>query len=45
LMIETHRQEARLPLDESCIQEAIEIETSELGQAAEVSTQQFQMSQ
>jgi len=29
LMIETHRQEARLPLDDSCIQEPIEIETSD----------------
>jgi predicted RNase H-like HicB family nuclease len=30
LMIETHRHEARLPLDASCIQEAIEIETAEV---------------
>jgi predicted RNase H-like HicB family nuclease len=29
LMIETHRDEARLSLDRSCIQEAIEIETTE----------------
>jgi predicted RNase H-like HicB family nuclease len=40
LMIETHRSEARLPLDESCIQEPIEIETTE-----NVSTGQLQMSQ
>jgi predicted RNase H-like HicB family nuclease len=39
LMIETHRSEARLPLDGSCIQEAIEIETSE-----DVLTGQLQMS-
>jgi predicted RNase H-like HicB family nuclease len=39
LMIETHRQEARLPLDDSCIQEAIEIETVD-----QVSTRQLQMS-
>jgi predicted RNase H-like HicB family nuclease len=32
LMVETHRDEARLPLDSSCIQEAVEIETSELGE-------------
>jgi predicted RNase H-like HicB family nuclease len=31
LMVETHRDEARIPLDASCIQEAIEIETSDLG--------------
>jgi predicted RNase H-like HicB family nuclease len=30
LMIETHRDEARQALDPSCIQEAIEIDTSEL---------------
>ena len=30
LMIETHRDEARQSLDPSCIQEAIEIDTSEL---------------
>ena len=29
LMIETHRDEARLALDHSCIQEAIEIEVFE----------------
>jgi predicted RNase H-like HicB family nuclease len=29
LMIETHRDEARLGLDPSCIQEAIEIDTME----------------
>jgi predicted RNase H-like HicB family nuclease len=33
LMVETHRDEARLPLDSSCIQEAVEIETPELGAA------------
>ncbi|CAN5664729.1 hypothetical protein BH09PLA1_BH09PLA1_09850 [soil metagenome] len=43
LMIETHRQEARLPLDGSCIQEAIEIETSEVT-TGEVSSEQLQMS-
>ncbi len=32
LMIETHRHEARLPLDRSCIQEAIEIESAEVSQ-------------
>ena len=42
-MIETHRQEARLPLDDSCIQEPIEIETAEL--AAEASIGQLQISQ
>ena len=31
LMVETHRDEARLPLDSSCIQEAVEIETPEFG--------------
>lgn len=30
LMVETHRDEARIPLDPSCIQEAVEIDTSEL---------------
>lgn len=30
LMVETHRDEARLGLDRNCIQEAIEIETDEL---------------
>jgi predicted RNase H-like HicB family nuclease len=30
LMVETHRDEARLPLDASCILEAMEIDTSEL---------------
>ena len=30
LMVETHRDEARIPLDASCIQESIEIDTSEL---------------
>ena len=30
LMVETHRDEARVPLDASCIQEAVEIDTSEL---------------
>ena len=30
LMVETHRDEARIALDASCIQEAIEIDTSEL---------------
>jgi predicted RNase H-like HicB family nuclease len=30
LMVETHRDEARIPLDASCIQEPIEIDTSEL---------------
>ena len=29
LMVETHRDEARLALDPSCIQEAIEIEVTE----------------
>jgi predicted RNase H-like HicB family nuclease len=42
LMIETHRQEARLPLDDSCIQEPIEIETSDPHQ--DVSFGQLQMS-
>ena len=39
LMIETHRQEARLPLDDSCIQEPIEIDTADADSA-----QQLQMS-
>jgi predicted RNase H-like HicB family nuclease len=30
LMVETHRDEARLGLDARCIQESIEIDTSEL---------------
>ena len=30
LMVETHRDEARIPLDASCIQESVEIDTSEL---------------
>jgi predicted RNase H-like HicB family nuclease len=30
LMVETHRDEARIPLDSSCIQEPIEIDTTEL---------------
>jgi predicted RNase H-like HicB family nuclease len=30
LMVETHRDEARIPLDASCIQESIEIDTAEL---------------
>lgn len=30
LMVETHRDEARQALDASCIQEAIEIDTTEL---------------
>jgi predicted RNase H-like HicB family nuclease len=30
LMVETHRDEARIPLDASCIQEPIEIGTSEI---------------
>ena len=30
LMLETNRHEARLPLDQSCIQEAIEIESIEV---------------
>jgi predicted RNase H-like HicB family nuclease len=30
LMVETHRGEARLPLDATCIQEAVEIDTAEL---------------
>jgi predicted RNase H-like HicB family nuclease len=30
LMVETHRDEARIALDASCIQEPIEIDTSEL---------------
>jgi predicted RNase H-like HicB family nuclease len=30
LMVETHRDEARIALDASCIQESIEIDTSEL---------------
>lgn len=30
LMVETHRDEARIPLDSSCILEAIEIDTTEL---------------
>ena len=30
LMVETHRDEARMALDASCIQEAVEIDTSEL---------------
>jgi len=30
LMVETHRDEARVSLDESCIQEPVEIDTSEL---------------
>jgi predicted RNase H-like HicB family nuclease len=30
LMVETHRDEARVPLDASCILEAMEIDTSEL---------------
>jgi predicted RNase H-like HicB family nuclease len=33
LMVETHRDEARLHLDSSCIQEAVEIEAPELGHA------------
>ena len=43
LMIETHRQEARLPLDDSCIQEPIEIETSDQ-RGQDVSIGQLQMS-
>jgi len=31
LMVETHRDEARICLDASCIQEAIEIDTAEIG--------------
>ena len=31
LMVETHRDEARIGLDASCIQEAIEIDTAEMG--------------
>ncbi len=31
LMVETHRDEARVSLDPSCIQEAIEIDTDDLG--------------
>jgi predicted RNase H-like HicB family nuclease len=30
LMVETHRDEARIPLDASCVQEAMEIDTDEL---------------
>jgi predicted RNase H-like HicB family nuclease len=30
LMVQTHREEARIPLDNSCIQEAIEIDTADL---------------
>jgi predicted RNase H-like HicB family nuclease len=30
LMVETHREEARIALDASCILEAVEIDTSEL---------------
>jgi len=30
LMVETHRDEARVPLDASCILESVEIDTSEL---------------
>jgi predicted RNase H-like HicB family nuclease len=30
LMVETHRDEARVSLDASCIQEAVEIDTTEL---------------
>jgi predicted RNase H-like HicB family nuclease len=30
LMVETHRDEARLCLDASCIQESIEIDTAEI---------------
>jgi predicted RNase H-like HicB family nuclease len=30
LMVETHRDEARMSLDASCILEAVEIDTSEL---------------
>ena len=32
LMLETNRHEARLPLDESCIQEPIEIESIEVSE-------------
>ncbi len=32
LMVETHREEARIGLDGSCIQEAIEIDVIEPGQ-------------
>jgi predicted RNase H-like HicB family nuclease len=34
LMVHTHREEARIPLDKSCIQEAIEIDTTEIGAPA-----------
>ena len=30
LMVETHRDEARISLDASCIQESVEIDTNEL---------------
>jgi len=33
LMVETHRDEARIPLDASCILEAVEIDTSEIHMA------------
>jgi predicted RNase H-like HicB family nuclease len=35
LMVETHRDEARLGLDASCILESIEIDTSEMRLAAQ----------
>ena len=34
LMLETHRHEARLPLDASCIEGAIEIDEMEVSQAS-----------
>jgi predicted RNase H-like HicB family nuclease len=33
LMLETHRDEARLGLDPSCIQESIEVDVAELAEA------------
>ncbi|HZN66609.1 MAG TPA: type II toxin-antitoxin system HicB family antitoxin [Tepidisphaeraceae bacterium] len=33
LMLETHRDEARLGLDQSCIQESIEVDVAELAEA------------
>ena len=39
LLVETHRDEARIGLDPSCIQEAIEIDVPEPASMAEVFTQ------
>ena len=45
LMVETHRDEARLGLDPSCIQEAIEIDVIEPSRSSTTSSQESQTPQ